>query len=143
MKDWKIWSKREKEFIYPKKLHGKLPVCYDFYSGDLFFGCNDAVDGLSKDEFIFLEDIGLKDIDGKIIYADSSIVEFMFYEFFKNNPHNKRQLTGYFKWSQKNLCYGIQVLNDKEIIGFSYDCEMVDSFKIIDTIQENKLGLIK
>lgn len=87
--------------------------------------------------------IGLKDINGKNIYANCSIVEFIFYEGFKNNPHNKRALVGHFKLISRNPGYGIQVLNDDITCGFDFDDRMVDSIKIIDTIQENKLGLIK
>lgn len=136
MNDFIVWDDVEKKFIYPKELHGKLSVCYDFYNGDLFFGCNGSVDGLSKDEFIFLEDIGLKDINGKSIYADCSIVEFE----WGQDRHN---IIGYFTFNQEYLSYEIIMLNTQKGKSMCYAPHNCFNFKIIDTIQENKLGLIK
>ena len=85
-------------------------------------------------DYIELEknDIGLKDINGKSIYADSSIVEF---------EHKDKKLQGFFRYSKMRLSYVIEDLyNDMgEMV---YDGSQ-NNFKTIDTIQENKLGLMK
>ena len=81
------------------------------------------------------KDIGLKDINGKSIYADSSIVE------FKNIDSN---YTGYFTFDLVKLCYKIIVLDIKSVRKeFIFNSNNIENIKIIDTIQENKLGLIK
>ena len=76
--------------------------------------------------------VGLKDINGKSIYADSSIVEF---------EHKDKKLQGFFRYSKMRLSYVIEDLyNDMgEMV---YDGSQ-NNFKTIDTIQENKLGLMK
>ena len=93
------------------------------------------------------KDIGLKDINGKSIYADSSIVEF-------TNDNNKKQYQGYFKYDlyhQRMFFWFLCCVRDNKSFGYLGEgldrveylpCAMTN-FKIIDTIQENKLGLIK
>tara|TARA_R110000868_G_scaffold93996_1_gene259803 strand:- start:174 stop:557 length:384 start_codon:yes stop_codon:yes gene_type:complete len=84
--------------------------------------------------------IGLKDVEDNKIYADSSIVEF---EYIKSKHK------GYFTWNNKTLSYDIMVIdwNFKILKNYSapigYSHLKMKNFKIIDTIQENKLGLIK
>lgn len=82
------------------------------------------------------DDIGLKDINGKNIYADSSIVEF-------KNSQLWNKYNGIFFYNKEKLCYQIKIIDgirNNEIIPYDRYCS---DFKIIDTIQENKLGLIK
>ena len=100
-------------------------------------------------DYIELEknDTGLKDINGKSIYADSSIVEF-------TNNNNKKQYQGYFKYDlyhQRMFFWFLCCVRDNKSFGYLGEgldrveylpCAMTN-FKIIDTIQENKLGLIK
>lgn len=97
--------------------------------------------------------IGLTDVDGKKIYAESSIVEFD----FKGN-----MIRGVFRYHKRSLSYKIQILENTEFIlnmmllGFislqgdeiedallQYNSDFAKHLKIIDTIQENKQGLIK
>ena len=88
-------------------------------------------------DYIELEkkDIGLKDINEKSIYADCSIVE------FKNIGSN---YTGYFTFDLVKLCYKIIVLDIKSVRKeFIFNSNNIENIKIIDTIQQNKLGLIK
>jgi len=88
-----------------------------------------------KDRLIKFYDIGLKDINGKSIYADCSIVEF-------NNSQLWNKHIGIFFYNKDKLCYQIKIINgnrNNEIIPYDRYCS---DFKIIDTIQENKLGLI-
>ncbi len=94
------------------------------------------------------EFIGKTDIEGNKIYADSSIVEFF-------EPYHESNFKGYFIWCSKTYRYKIYILqgtgriqegNTTEIMKESRWCGLVEKFtkyKIIDTIQENKLGLIK
>lgn len=80
------------------------------------------------------------DINGKKIYAQSSIVEFYFQAGI--DIDDDICVIGYFSYNNESLRYEIKDLNTNEAIylwtGYS---ETVLS--IIDTIQENKLGLIK
>ena len=84
------------------------------------------------------KDIGLKDINGKSIYADSSIVEFD----YMNDIYK-----GFFYFNKNELMYFIKILSSSfkyaDLDGsFPYTNIKICDFKIIDTIQENKLGLI-
>ena len=107
-------------------------------------------------DYIELEknDIGLKDINGKSIYADCSIVEFehkyrtrtrTFNGFLNSQSFAKEQcelLQGFFTWNSDKLRYEIDILNHDFFICLDFVSTM-KNFKIIDTIQENRLGLIK
>lgn len=81
--------------------------------------------------------IGLKDINNKKIYADSSIIEFR---------EDKDLGYGYFTYDFIKLRYIIKVISSNEIynnLELPYESSIMKNIKIIDTIQENKLGLIK
>jgi len=92
-----------------------------------------------------VQDTGIKDINNKSIYAESSIVELLVHRESANiNDYREFAVSkrGYFKYNKELLCY--------EIVGISpfgehYNLSLneVSNFEIIDTIQENKLGLIK
>ncbi len=86
--------------------------------------------------------IGKTDMDNKKIYADCSIVEFKMH-----GTKSIVKVQGYFYWSDISLSYRWQNLTldgklriEKHI---SWESAIGLKFKIIDTIQENKLGLIK
>lgn len=107
----------------------------DFNIGDELIG----FDLVGDDGYIFHSNsgegdickfIGINDIDGKKIYADSSIFEF-------ETEIGKRK--GYFTFCEKTLRYHIFDLALKAFVGYSL---LYKNFKIIDTIQENKLGLV-
>lgn len=80
------------------------------------------------------KDIGLKDINGKSIYADSSIVKIE----YLTKQWNKA--TGYFKYISSELGYCFQI---GKTISIPIHKLIFKNIEIIDTIQENKLGLIK
>jgi len=87
----------------------------------------------------FHKDIGIKDINNNPIYVDCSIVEFKVEidTGVKNKPLIKTY-QGYFYFDKSRLSYLIKT--DRGIFNV---CSAIDgNFKIIDTIQENKLGLI-
>lgn len=89
-------------------------------------------------DFTIHQYVGLKDIDDKKIYADSSIVEFEF------GTISNKKLKGYFKYSNYTLSYHIILVDDgNRGRAFKFDAELMYDIKIIDTIQENKLNLIK
>lgn len=80
--------------------------------------------------------IGKADINNKKIYADCSIVEF---EYFDDNPKNTCKMYGYFSFKEKELGFRVCTFNNSYFSNFNH----IRDFKIIDTIQENKLGLSK
>ena len=92
--------------------------------------------------------IGKTDIDNKKIYADSSIVELKKTERipYRRNEHEIDILTGYFTYSETELRYKL-IVYKTSLQKYSYgDLDFNDrkmsELKIIDTIQENKLGLL-
>ncbi len=84
----------------------------------------------SNNDYTLHQYIGKTDINGNKIYADSSIVEFNILD---------SKYRGFFTYNSARLRYEIEISSKESII---YDGGVKD-FKIIDTIQENKLGLIK
>lgn len=80
----------------------------------------------------------IKDIEGKEIYVDYSIVEF-------ETCHI--EFKGILRYSQEDSQYFIEVLSDDtgvrtETYGLVYHSNEFENIKIIDNIQQNKLGLI-
>lgn len=86
--------------------------------------------------------IGKKDIEGKKIYANYSIVEFD----YSGDPYTVK-IQGYFYFNTDALFYEIRGVNYKnnksEKLEYCINEHKISNLKIIDTIQENKLGLIK
>ena len=85
--------------------------------------------------------IGLKDINNKKIYTDSSIVEF-------KHKTLVDKVIGYFTFANDEyLRYEIKILRINPSVknkdNFVFAKSLFSDIKIIDTIQENKLGLIK
>jgi hypothetical protein len=99
--------------------------------------CNSMGELLEEKIYKPLFGIGLTDIDGKKIYADCSIVEF---EFGTGGEYHK--MTGYFSYNNQTLRYEIKDVNKREAI-YLWTGYIEKEIKIIDTVQENKLGLIK
>ena len=126
MNEFIVWDEDSEIFIDETKC-----ILVD---GTLFRNEKDFANKISDDLSMFFS-IGLKDINGKSIYADSSIVE------FKNIGSN---YTGYFTFDLVKLCYKIIVLDIKSVRKeFIFNSNNIENIKIIDTIQQNKLGLIK
>lgn len=84
--------------------------------------------------------VGLKDTEGNEIYVDCSIVKFI-YKDLKTEENTK--LYGYFTWNDEDLRYEIDILNPSLYVCLNYKVSLYIQIKIIDTLQENKLGLIK
>ena len=87
--------------------------------------------------------IGIKDINNNKIYADSSIVEFEISIIESPTPQSTKH-TGIIVYSSKELGYiFIEITDSGEIKnrGRFPIMYIVNKCEIIDTIQENKLGL--
>ena len=91
---------------------------------------------LNSNRFKVFTNIGMEDINGKSIYADSSIIECEYKAL-------RKKVKGYFKYSDITLGYHLHLLERSTGRAFRFDYEYMYDFKIIDTVQENKLGLIK
>ena len=98
----------------------------------------------ANDDFSYFNYIGKTDINDKKIYADSSILKMTISD--EDGEHNHK---GYFTYNELLLCYEFkEPFKDGEMSGNRiWRMEKLQpylvTFKIIDTIQENKLGLIK
>lgn len=88
------------------------------------------------EDYTIYKGIGLKDINKKNIYANCSIVEFKW-------GQNKHTIIGYFTYNKEYLCYEIIMLNAQKGKSMCYAPHNCFNIKIIDTVQENKLVLIK
>ena len=123
MSEFIIWSNELKQFSESLTLKEMLKdIC-------------ETWDVYEVEECDYFEYIGLKDIDDNKIYADSSIVEFT-----ASGSHGYTQIKGYFHFSKEDLKYIIRTFTHGS---FDFNKQLYKNFKIIDTIQENKLGLIK
>ncbi len=81
----------------------------------------------------------LKDIDGKSIYADSSIFEFNYI----GDDCKKYYFIGWLEVNIEEQRSEINILNDSKVIHLWYKHDKISNIKIVGTIQENKLKLIK
>lgn len=106
--------------------------------------CTYGGDTLKSKVFNTFNYIGKDDIEGNKIYADCSIVEF---EDFAERPHCGYGVIRF--WSLVEPYIETRWIDvdgnpTNDIFPLKIDVSInVNSFKIIDTIQENKLGLIK
>lgn len=155
MNEFIFWDKSEKKFydnvntFYDNNeqyrcalADGKVLVhhYYNEYEEDL-------INPYKEDNVIVpFQYIGLNDIDNNKIFADSSIVEFDFLGFGELTPDN---YAAFIKWNREKFRYDIQTLSriDKDGDFYVFDMgkciDRISNIKIIDTIQENKLNLIK
>ena len=90
--------------------------------------------GLKVNSKEYFNYIGLKDINNKKIYADSSIVEF---------KYDGEMLRAFFWYSKIELLYILRCFVGIKNGYRELNPQIPMKFKIIDTIQENKRGLIK
>lgn len=114
---------------------------YEKFFDDLTISGINVNEALEENEdWIALPYIQKDDINNNKIYADCSIVE------FRNNKDLGYLGYGYFIYNTKDLKYMIKVISSNEIynnLELPYMPNVMNNIKIIDTIQENKLGLIK
>lgn len=127
MNEFIVWDKFREEFTDDLTISG--------------ININEALE--ENEDWICFPWIGLKDTEGNKIYADSSIVELKMII-------NKVEviIKGYFSYIKEELRYEFyQYFNQRQSFIKAYlsprDSRITENFKIIDTIQENKLGLIE
>lgn len=128
MNEFIVWSKTNKKY-----LNGDEFVLDN--TGNVYFWNNDNTLSPFKRYELF-NYIGINDINNNKIYADCSIVEFQ----WTNNFGNIQTDWGVFRYDLDYLQY--LIYEENEDINKS-SIKDVFNLKIIDTIQENKLGLIK
>lgn len=140
MKEFIVWDDFAKEFYDNKNsfyendsnnkcvlLNGRVEIFVDEeYDSSVFYPYKE------KDKLIPLWDIGLKDTNRKSIYADCSIVEMY---------RGLDSFVGYYTYNKNKAHYEFIILHGCD--NDSFGNIIGGSLKIIDTIQENKLGLIK
>ena len=138
MNEFIVWDKRSKCFILNDEGFDRFEMYMD---GTLHYyqNCHDG-EGFGSEDYESFNYIGLKDINNNKIYADSSIVE------FEHRMHGKCR--GVFSYSNTELAYLIKLISvndftftDKTRI--NYNVIDISDVNLLDTIQENKLGLIK
>mgnify|MGYP000851796969 CR=1 FL=1 len=129
MNKFVVWDKKNKRF-----LDGDEFAIDD--NGKVYNWDSDSYLKPFKQNMELLNYIGKNDINNNKIYADCSIVEFE----WKISGLKK---VGYFYYSNEYLCYMIKWVSEYTSDVLFYDKKKKKNFKIIDTIQENKLGLIK
>lgn len=144
MNEFIVWDEDNQQFsTFDELMSDEWCVSELDENGQIFFKYSNCAEDDWEHEYVEMNTklfygIGKTDINGKKIYADSSIVEFDYETMGK-----KYNMIGYFKYNNKKLSYDIISLNKLlDIELFTYPCEAW-KFKIIDTVQENKLGLIK
>lgn len=151
--DCEFWTTEE------IKENSELDLIYDWENNKLTLVRFNSGDGYTPEEgefsnptwekvdCDFFDYIGKTDINGKKIYPDCSIVEFEIILRRSVLP-----IKGYFYFDKTSLKYKIKVLEDLGDDGRTYGLGTIpystyrteiENLKIIDTIQENKLGLIK
>jgi len=132
MNEFIVWDKR-KNCFNDELLLDKDGHCFGLSGID-----NDIV-YLRLEDYTIHRYIGIEDINNNKIYADSSIIEF---------EHLKKQIKGYFWFDKYELRYKIVIdislsfggITKLTTVEYNQD---IKNIKIIDTIQQKKLGLIK
>ena len=136
-----VWDDEDNKFIYWED------VVFTKDKDDDFIIIMKEIDPIVSEgrNFKSFNCIGKTDINNKKIYADCSIVEFSVCSL---EPFSKKKQTkriGKVRYCNSTCAYEIVVINMSRIeyYDFSGMAFEISDIKIIDTIQENKLGLIK
>lgn len=144
MEDFIIWDSKYKLFLDENFLDTLEENGIEYEDDKLYYGDEyypicvmDFIIGVNgdiyKDRISKLFYVGLKDINNNKIYANCSILRVNYFHSLSD--------IGYFSFDEETLRYCFTLINEKEIV--EYELSYFDSLEIIDTIQENKLGLIK
>lgn len=147
MNEFIIWDGKYKLFLDENFIDTLQDNGIDYEDDNLYYGDEyyplcimDFIMGYDyephKDRLSKLFYIGLNDINNNKIYTDSSIVEFQWVNGFGNIQTD----WGVFKYDLDYLQY--LIYEENEDINKS-SIKEVFNIKIIDTVQQNKLGLIK
>ena len=141
-----IWSKSINRFLDPIKddevaISNTGDIYVISHNSSVISGYDVEVD--HDDTYLFFDNTRLKDINSKSIYSESSIFEFeAIVNGFRQQP-TTHVLKGSFEFNLDDLRYEINIYNSPLFKCLWYDSQYMSNFKIVDTIQENKLGLIK
>lgn len=127
MSEFMVWDDIGKEFI-------KDVTSFISFNSNGTINCFNGF-GDTK----YFKAIGLKDIDNKEIYADCSIVEIL----INHKSAGNRLSIGYFKFNKEYLRYEVVFIDGYMKSKTEFYHLFMSNIKIIDTIQENKLGLFK
>jgi len=137
MNEFIVWDKKSKNFIDHRKMTTAVSStnCLCLFNNGVIFdvkiiASNREEEGTEDCDVTVHKYIHKKDINDKKIYADCSIVEFGNYKFAV-------------MWNNEQLQYDLVCLDNKSIVPMKINEATCKLIKIIDTIQENKLGLIK
>jgi len=139
MNEFTIWDKKDRIFI--SKEDASFIECGSYSSI-----ITDIIDK-NTDRYQLFKGIGIKDINNRSIYAESSILEFA-------NMKNNKKYYAFLKFDvywQRMFFWFVQDCNDNKAFGYAgkkldrveYTPDIMHKLKVIDTVQENKLGLIK
>lgn len=138
MNEFIVWDNKRKQFM------GDGEVIISNYGENKIQACPNSMEYINDSTHNYYEDsrwtfhqyISLKDINNNKIYADCSICKV---NYFSSSDWISDYC--YFSFDTENLRYTVCLINEKEIVDF--EASYFDCFEIIDTIQENKLRLIK
>ncbi len=127
-----IWDRTHNRFLDPNMING---IAFD--NGNVhYISTNEKPKLLHNDLFAeeveFFSYVGIDDIDSKKIYADSSIIEMY---------RGLDSFIGYYTYNKNKVHYEFIIIDGCD--NDSFGNIIGSSLKIIDTIQENKLGLVK
>ena len=130
MKGFIVWDEVDKKFL---KLDD-LNVLNYVYDNEL----ETLIETIEDSGKVFIEDIGIKDINNKPIYADCSVLEFE----WEDSLNQIRKEWGVIKFNLEYMQYFIYEENNIINI-WDIRRDNIKNIEIIGTIQENKLVLIK
>lgn len=135
MNDFIVWDVDNNKFLDNELFENQIfrdtkgNVCWFSYKG------------INKvDNYKAFDYIEKNDIEGNKIYANSSIVGF---ELDWTSRNISREQKGYFSYNPDYACYDWVDLTNNRIVRLGVHFNHLKNIKIIDTIQQNKLGLIK
>jgi len=137
MNEFIVWDKKYLKFLEDD---------FVLFNGMIYRDTRDFENDINSNDLEILRHIGKTDINNKKIFADSSIVEFNFLPFGETETVTYK---GFVKYNQDRFRFEIEVIShcDKDGDNYIFDLgkciDRITNIKIIDTIQENKLGLIK
>lgn len=120
MNEFIVWDEENGQFVDETE-------CI-FKDGTLYKNDFHYIDQVSCDFSMFWS-IGKTDIEGKKIYAESSI-----FEFVKTKEYKLVQLKGFFKYDDFDMAYKI-FTSDGEILKMSIN---IRDIRIVGTLQEYK-----
>jgi len=122
MNEYIEWDKKNKRFCFPKCGCGiTINEWFEFYE--------------KSENFSIHQCIKMRDVNNQPIYEKCSIVSIGY-----SWQEPEEQVKGFFKYDHRELAYLIYDIEKKEYVRF--DISKMQYIEVVDTVQENKLGLI-